>query len=104
VATLGELVTIDRRSGDVVDRAFVGFGVRPLTYDPRRNVVYVGNFLRGDVVAFDVRTGTVTRRWFGGRYLRDLELTRDGTGLLVTSNLGVVRIDLDGRGPTANAP
>jgi hypothetical protein len=104
VATLGQLVTIDRRSGDVLDRAFVGFGVRPLTYDPRRNVVYVGNFLRGDVLAFDVSTGRVTRRWFAGRYLRDIELTRDGTGLLVTSNLGIVRIDLGAGGLAANDP
>jgi len=87
-------VTLDRRSGDVSSRAFVGFGARPVTYDPRRNVVYVGNFLRGDVLAFDVATGSVTRRWFAGRFVRDIELTRDGTGLLVTSNMGIVRVDL----------
>lgn len=94
VSTLGQIATIDRNSGDILDRAFVGFGVRPVTYDPQRNVLYAGNFLRGDVLAFDVATRRVKRRWFAGRFVRDIELTRDGAGILVTSNAGIVQIDL----------
>jgi hypothetical protein len=96
VSSLGQIVTIDRSSGDVTGRSFVGLGVRPLTYDPRRNVLFAGNFLRGDVLVFDVATGSVVRRWFAGRYVRDIELTRDGNAILITSNVGIVRIDLDG--------
>lgn len=96
VSTLGQIVTVDRRSGDIVHRSFAGFGVRPVTFDPRRGRLYVGNFLRGDVLALDVATGLVERRWFAGRFVRDIELTPDGTEILVTSNLGIVRIRLDG--------
>jgi hypothetical protein len=34
------------------------------------------------------------RRWFAGRFVRDVRPTRDGSALLVASNLGVVRVQL----------
>ena len=73
---------------------FVGFGARAVALDEPRGRVYVGNFFRGDVQALDLSTGREMARWFLGRYLRDLRLTRDGRFLLVTSTLGIVRVRL----------
>jgi len=95
VPTLGQLVTIEHETGRVLDRAFVGFGMRPLLFDPARRRLYLGDFLRGDVLAVEPDTGRIRSTWFAGRYVRDLVLTRDGRALLVTSNLGIVRIELD---------
>jgi len=95
VSTLGQLVTIGMDTGEVISRSFVGFGIRSVTFDAPRNRLYLGNFLRGDVLEFDPVRGEVTRRWLAGRYVRDVELSPDGLALVVTSNLGIVRIDLN---------
>lgn len=91
---LGLLATVDRDSGRVRRTRFVGFGARAVALDEPRGRVYVGNFFRGDVQALDLSTGREMARWFLGRYLRDLRLTRDGRFLLVTSTLGIVRVRL----------
>lgn len=95
-ASLGVLVTLDYDSGEILDRRRIEFGVRYVTLDKKRNVVYLANFLGGDVVALDLSTGAEGGRWFVGRFVRHAVLTRDQHALLVTSNMGVVRIPLDG--------
>jgi hypothetical protein len=93
-ASLGLLAEVDYESGRVLRRIPIGFGMRNVQVDRARGVIYVGNFLRGDVIAVDLESGDEVARWFVGRFSRDLALSRDGTALLATSNLGVVRIPL----------
>src|SRR5262249_26068315 len=92
---LGIVVKFDYDSGQV-ERIFpLGVGVRVLTYDASRKWPYVTNAPTREVTALNVASGTVEGRWFAGRFARHLRLTRDNRGLLVTSNLGLVRIALD---------
>jgi hypothetical protein len=93
-ASLGFLGVIDYDSGRYLTRHFVGLGIRAVTWDPVRKCVYLGDFLRGDVLAIDPDSGRELGRWFAGRYVRQIVISRDKKSLLVTSNAGVVRIDL----------
>jgi hypothetical protein len=105
-ATLGLLTVLDYDSGRVLRRFPIGFGMRCVAVDPARGLVYIGNFLRGDVVAFDLASGEEVARWFVGRFVRHVTLSRDGQSLWATSTLGVVRIplrDLPGRAAQAAA-
>ncbi|MFT3714008.1 MAG: hypothetical protein QM817_40625 [Archangium sp.] len=94
VANLGLLGTIDYDSGRYLSTHFVGFGVRAVTWDSRRRVVYLADFLRGDVFVVDPETGHESARWFVGRFVRSVTLSRDGSALFATSTAGVVRITL----------
>jgi hypothetical protein len=70
--------------------------MRSVAYDRARRRVYFTDFLRGNVVALDEPSGGIVGRWFVGRFSRWVQLTHDGRALLATSNLGIIRISLDG--------
>jgi hypothetical protein len=70
-----------------------------VAFDAARRRLYVANFLRGDVVSFDVDSGRRVQEWFVGRFSRWVALSRDRNSLFATSNLGVVRIALGKRPP-----
>jgi hypothetical protein len=95
VPNLGLLYEVDVDSSQILRKHWVGFGMRSATLDRRRRLVYLTDFLGGHVVALDVATGRKRARWFVGRFVRDAYLARDGESLFVSSNLGVVRIQLD---------
>ncbi len=94
IANLGLLAVIQYDTGDVLDRSFVGLGIRTVAFDRARRRVYAGVFLSGEVLAIDADTGVITDRWFAGRFIRYVAVSRDGAALLVASNLGIVRIPL----------
>ncbi len=94
IANLGVIAVTDYDTGAVLDTWWAEPGLRSAAFDARRRRLYFSNFLRGDVIAYDVDSGRAVRRWFVGRFARYVALTRDGTALLATSNLGVVRIAL----------
>jgi len=94
VASFGALEVIDYDSGRILDWGFAGFGIRAVIFDAQRRLVYMGAFPSGEVIAMDADTLAVVHRWFAGRFLRDLKLSRDGNSLLATSTLGVVRVPL----------
>ena len=94
LASLGLLLEIDYASGRILDRRFIGFGVRAVELDLARRRLYAAYFLSGDVVALDLDSGATVARWPTGRFVRQLTLTRDGSGLLASANLGIVRIAL----------
>lgn len=95
-ASLGFLAILDYDSGRILRRIPIDFGVRYVTLDGERRLIYLANFLRGDIVALNLDTGAEVARWFAGRFVRQVLLTRNRRALLVTSNLGVVQISLDG--------
>jgi hypothetical protein len=92
IANLGVIAVTDYDTGKVLDTWWAEPGLRSAAFDGRR--LYMSNFLRGDVIAYDVDNGREVGRWFVGRFARYVGLTRDRTALLATSNLGVVRIPL----------
>jgi len=98
IPNLGLLDKIDYDTGKVEKRWFIGPGMRSVAYDRARRRVYFTDFLRGDVVAFDEASERIVARWFVGRFSRWVRLTRDGSALLATGNLGIVRIPLDSPG------
>ena len=95
VPNLGFLYEIDYDSGQILRKHWIGFGMRGVTLDRRRGLVYVTDFLGGYVRAIDTATGEERARWFVGRFPREAYLSRDGDSLFVGSTLGVVRIQLD---------
>ncbi len=106
VASLGMLQVIDYDTGRIVSSRFVGPGIRPVAFDGQRRLIYVGTFLSGEVLALDADSLAVAHRWFVGRFLRQLEISRDRRSLLATSTLGIVRVPLApaaGRAAAANA-
>jgi hypothetical protein len=94
IANLGVIAVTDYDTGKVLETWWAEPGLRSAEFDARRRRLYMSNFLRGDVIAFDVDSGREVGRWFVGRFARYVGLTRDRTALLATSNLGVVRIPL----------
>jgi hypothetical protein len=94
VASLGLIEEIDYDTGDILRRFPVGLGVRSVAFDARRRRLYAGFFLSGDVIAIDLTGGAPVARWFAGRFVRQVTVSRDQRSLLVTSNLGIVRIPL----------
>ena len=103
IATLGLLLDIDYDTGSILRWDFIGVGMRSMVLDAGRRRIYIANFLRGDVVAIDMTTGDEVDRWFAGRFVRGLRLSRDQGSLYVGSNLGVLRVRLGGRPTTEDA-
>ncbi|MGH7440414.1 MAG: YncE family protein [Polyangiaceae bacterium] len=95
IPTLGVLVTLGFRGGEVRRVAWTGLGYRGVAFDAQRRRVYLANFLRGDVIAVDADHGGVVRRWFAGGFVRGLIVSHDARFLLAASSAGIVRIDLE---------
>jgi hypothetical protein len=91
-ANLGTLQVYDYDSGAMIEQRFTGFGMRAVLFS--EGDLYIANFLGGEVLEMDATSGQILRRWFAGRFVRNLSLTRDRTALWTTSNLGVLRIAL----------
>ncbi len=94
IGTLGILAQVDYDDGRLERWVFDAFGVRPVLVDAQRNRLFTGNYLDGTIRQYDLVTLQESRRWFGGRFIRHLVLSADGSSLLATSTLGVVRVDL----------
>jgi hypothetical protein len=103
VASLGLIEEIDYDTGDILRRFPVGLGVRSVAFDARRRRLYAAFFLSGDVIAIDLDSGATVVRWFAGRFVRQVTMSRDERSLLVTSNLGIVRIPLPETGTAASS-
>ncbi len=94
IPNLGAVADVDYDSGRLLALRPADVGLRYLRFEPRRRRIYAGDFLRGTVVELDADDKRELRHWFAGRFVRDVRPTRDGSALLVASNLGVVEIRL----------
>jgi len=94
IASLPVIAVVDYDTGRVIDTWWAEAGLRSAVFDAARRRLYVCNFLRGDVIAFDVDSGRKLQEWFVGRFTRYVGISRDRNALFATSNLGVVRIPL----------
>lgn len=97
MANTGLLLAIDFDTGRLRDAYWVGFGARKTVHDPVRRRLYIADFLRGDVIVWDLDRNREIARHFAGRFLRGLSLSRDGRTLWMASTLGILALDLDGR-------
>jgi hypothetical protein len=95
IASLGVLHEIDYDSGAILRTFFTGMGVRSVAYDQTRRRLYLGHYLTGKVKALDLATGRTVKEWQAGRFVRTLVPSRDMRRLVVTSNLGIVEIELN---------
>jgi hypothetical protein len=86
---------IDYDSGAILRTFFTGMGVRSVAYDQTRRRLYLGHYLTGKVKALDLATGRTVKEWQAGRFVRTLVPSRDMRRLVVTSNLGIVEIELN---------
>jgi len=94
IANLPLIAVLDYDSGRVVGTWWSEPGLRSAAFDAQRHLLYMTNFLRGDVIAINVDSGREVQRWFAGRFVRYVALSRDQRSLWATSNFGVVRIPL----------
>jgi hypothetical protein len=93
VGTLGLVAVLDYDTGALAKTFWAGFGVRPVLLDRKRKLLYAGNYLDGWVRELDASIGTPLRRWFVGRFVRHIVPAPSGDALLVTSSMGIVRIE-----------
>ncbi|MBK7977880.1 MAG: hypothetical protein IPK07_33055 [Deltaproteobacteria bacterium] len=92
----GGTVSFVRTSDLVLERSVVvGLGARHLALDPRRGLVYVGNFLSGDLLALSRDDLSERRRGFVGTRIQPIALSRDGERLTFLDESGGVVVDLD---------
>lgn len=96
LANLGLLLTVDYDAGGILAADFLGFGLRKTVLDASRRRLYVADFLRGDVITWDLERGVEVDRRFAGRFLRGMRLSRDGGSLWLASSLGVLRMPMEG--------
>lgn len=94
LANLGLLLTVDYDTGGILEADFLGFGLRRTVLDASRRRLYIADFLRGDVITWDLARGVEVDRRFAGRFLRGMRLSRDGGTLWLASSLGVLRMPL----------
>jgi hypothetical protein len=94
IASLGVLLTIDYDTAEVLETTYTGMGIRSVAFDRERRRVYLGSYLSGWVKAIDLDSGAVVGEWLAGRFVRTVVIARDGRRLLVSSNLGIVEINL----------
>ncbi len=71
-------------------------GVREIAFDRRRRLLYVGCYVSGDVVVYDVDHASVKERIYVGPKMRHLSLDEDLDVLLVASKAGFFEIPLAG--------
>lgn len=94
LASLGVLHEIDYDSGAIVRTYFTGLGVRSVAYDEKRQYLYLGYYLSGQVKMMALPSGRIIKTWNAGRFLRTIVLSRDQRRIIVTSNVGILEIDL----------
>ena len=97
IANFGFVVPIDYDTGLVLPGPypFIGPGARVVVFDKARRRLYISKWSSGDVLAVSIDSGVVLRRWFGGRWIHGLSMSRDQRSIFLTGNLGIVRIGVD---------
>lgn len=90
-----EVVRIDTGTLEVADRIEVGFGVRDLDVDPKRNLLFAGNYFDGTLDVVDIATGKRLARHYAGRLLRGLYYHRDTDRLFLATGCGILWADVE---------
>lgn len=90
----GRVYRIDGVSGALEAEKRVGRGVRDITWDAHNHVVWVGNYVTGDLLMLDPDSLDVVGRIPVGRRIRSIEPSLDGRRVYVTSAVGGIRVDV----------
>jgi len=85
---------IDARRMEIVRTIRAGYGPRDLAFDPRRRVLFIGNYFDGTLDIVRLADGQRLRRFFVGDLLRGLWLDESRDRLLAAVGCGVRVIDL----------
>ncbi len=97
IANLGIVVPIDYDTGSLLPGPYpyIGIGARTVLYDKPRRRLYISKWTTGEVLAISIDSGEILRRWFAGRWVRGLAMSRDQRSILLSANVGLVRIAVD---------
>ncbi len=97
IANLGVIVPIDYDTGQVLagPYPYIGPGTRAVLFDKARHRLYVSKWTTGEVLAVSIDSGETLRKWFAGRWVRGISMSRDRRSIFLNGNLGVVRIAVD---------
>lgn len=91
----GSIYVIQEGSFNRLRKIHVGVGLRELTFDSRRGVLYAANYIRGEIVGVSPETGRILKKIFVGRRIRQISYEPRIDRLLATSANGFMEIRLD---------
>ncbi len=80
----GRVYRVDGRTGALEAEAHVGYGVRDLTWDARNRILWVSNYVSGELLAVDPDSLAVRGHVQVGRRIRSIEPSLDGRRVYVT--------------------
>ncbi|MCB9488004.1 MAG: hypothetical protein H6684_04660 [Deltaproteobacteria bacterium] len=89
----GELRILDSETLEERDRVPLEVGIRDLTFDAKRRVLYVAGYFRGGLYALDVDSGRILGKLDLGPALKPPQLSDDGRFLYIRSSAGVFQVD-----------
>ncbi|MCZ7582542.1 MAG: hypothetical protein M5R36_03965 [Deltaproteobacteria bacterium] len=84
-----EVVEIDAKSLEVARRFDVGYGVRDLEIDAKRDVLFAGNYFDGTLDAVDLGSGERLSRVFVGKLLRGLYFDAETDCVYAATGCGI---------------
>lgn len=87
---VSEAVAVDPVSLQVKKRIKTGFGSRDLEYDPKRNILFVGNYFDGTLDLYDADTGKRISRHYAGRLLRGLLYHAESDRIFLATGCGLL--------------
>ncbi|MFN7956557.1 MAG: hypothetical protein U0610_32925 [bacterium] len=90
----GRIYRVDGATGSLEAEALLGRGLRDVTWDARNGVVWIGNYVTGDLLAVDPDSLAVRGRVQVGRRIRSIEPSLDGKRVYVTSAVGGIAVDV----------
>ena len=89
-----EVAVVDPKALKVIDRIDVGYGPRDLEVDPKRNLLFVGNYYDGTLDVIDLGTRKRISRTYAGRLLRGLYFDAETDRLYLATGCGVLWADV----------
>ena len=89
LTTSGYLYSISRNNFSITNKTKTPFGARQMIYIKERGLIFIGNYVTGDVYCFNVRDGSVKKVVNAGRRIQGIAYYRGKGLLLISSACGV---------------
>jgi hypothetical protein len=71
-------------------------GAKNIVYDARRDLIYVGNYIRGTFVVYDAGSGTEKASIYVGKRFRRIELENHTGRVFANTSRGIFEVDVGG--------
>lgn len=96
--TSGYLYSISMKNFSITNKIKTPFGARQMLYIEKPGLIFIGNYVTGDVYCFNVRDGSVKKVVNAGRRIQGMDFYREKELLLVSSSCGVFGYRIDAAG------